>query len=332
MPKIGAQFVFKSPQANFARDQYKTLADMKVTKKSEVDQGHISYCLETGIHYIFNPNNEYKADTGYWSEMTASTIETGATAPSDTKKIWVDTSDSVETPYDEVSQLKSDINRLEIIVNQLAKLLTIGIKAGDSTIGGRTMLSKFSTPLIPTSFLTEDNYYNEEAEYPQYSLCVHVNDEGKNTIYYAVEDIPSPAGVWDESKWTTEEPSALEPSYDDNLIATVPNIAVKIDTSLNFKKNYTNLIDGELVFCKDLSALYIYSGGKFLAIGSSGNSSGAEDSKHSTVITIDGDYLMSITDEGQENVWVDNNDRLCISNICEIKELSVGNYILEITS
>lgn len=318
MPKIGTQFIFKSPKANFERDQYDTRAKMKAVGKKEVDQGHISYCIETGLHYVFNPSNEYNNETGYWAEMTTSMVETGDSAPNDTNKIWVDTSGGVDDPYGEIDQLKSKITKLEIIVNQLTKLLTVGIKAGDSTIGGRTMLSNLSTPIIPTSSITEDDYYNEESEYEKDSLCVY-----NGVIYYALEDISAPAGPFDIDKWTTESPDALEP-YSSNLIATVPNLAVKLDTSANFKKNYVNLIDGELIFCTDISSLYIYRNGKFIAIGSSKTDSG---SKANTTITIDENNIMTILDESQDNVRI-YNGKLYIDNIGTIN----NDEILEITT
>lgn len=318
MPKIGAQFIFKSPKANFERDQYDTRSKMKAVGKKEVDQGHIAYCIETGLHYVFNPNNEYSNETGYWTEMTTSMVETGDSAPNDTNKIWVDTSGGVDDPYGEIDQLKSKINKLEIIVNQLAKLLTVGIKAGDSTIGGRTMLSNLSTPIIPTSSVTEDDYYNEESEYEKDSLCVY-----NGVIYYALEDISSPAGPFDINKWTTESPDALEP-YSSSLIATVPNLAVKLDTSANFKKNYVNLIDGELIFCTDISALYIYRNGKFITIGSSKTD---DSSKSNTTITIDENNIMTILDESQDNIRI-YNGKLYIDNIGIIND----NEILEITT
>ena len=318
MPKIGTQFIFKSPKANFERDQYDTRSKMKAVGKKEVDQGHIAYCIETGLHYVFNPNNEYSNETGYWTEMTTSMVETGDSAPNDTNKIWVDTSGGVDDPYGEIDQLKSKINKLEIIVNQLAKLLTVGIKAGDSTIGGRTMLSNLSTPIIPTSSVTEDDYYNEESEYEKDSLCVY-----NGVIYYALEDISSPAGPFDINKWTTESPDALEP-YSSSLIATVPNLAVKLDTSANFKKNYVNLIDGELIFCTDISALYIYRNGKFITIGSSKTD---DSSKSNTTITIDENNIMTILDESQDNIRI-YNGKLYIDNIGIIND----NEILEITT
>ena len=318
MPKIGTQFIFKSPKANFERDQYDTRSKMKAVGKKEVDQGHIAYCIETGLHYVFNPNNEYSNETGYWTEMTTSMVETGDSAPNDTNKIWVDTSGGVDDPYGEIDQLKSKINKLEIIVNQLAKLLTVGIKAGDSTIGGRTMLSNLYTPIIPTSSVTEDDYYNEESEYEKDSLCVY-----NGVIYYALEDISSPAGPFDINKWTTESPDALEP-YSSSLIATVPNLAVKLDTSANFKKNYVNLIDGELIFCTDTSALYIYRNGKFITIGSSKTD---DSSKSNTTITIDENNIMTILDESQDNIRI-YNGKLYIDNIGIIND----NEILEITT
>lgn len=45
--------------------------------------------------------------------------------------------------------------------------------------------------------------------------------------------------------------------------ATVPNISIKVDTSENFRKNYRNLLNGELIWVTDKNSLYIYIDGKF---------------------------------------------------------------------
>lgn len=316
MPKIGAQFDFRSPKANFKRDQYDTLVELKACTPEDIDQGHIAYCNESNTHYIFNPANEFSSITGYWTEMSTSTVETGDTAPEDTKKIWVDTSSDVDDPYGEISELKSEINRLRVQVNQLTKLLAVGIKAGDSTIGGRTMLASLATPVIPWASITEDDYYNEENGYEKDSLCVY-----NNTIYYALADIEEPAGPFDITLWTTECPDELEP-FASSLIATVPNISIKMDTTTNFKRNYVNLIDGELIFCTDLSALYIYRDGRFIAIGSSSGQ------KSEVVIEISDDGIITVTDDSQDSVWTDGSGVLHIENIGYIND----NNILEITT
>ena len=93
MPKIGAQFEFKSPKANFARDQYDTLDEMKLVNAKEIDQGHIAYCTETNLHYIFNPNNEYDDKNGYWTKMvsTEDYITLVNTLQTNTKNITTNT-------------------------------------------------------------------------------------------------------------------------------------------------------------------------------------------------------------------------------------------------
>lgn len=52
--------------------------------------------------------------------------------------------------------------------------------------------------------------------------------------------------------------------------STVPNISIKVDTSDNFKKNYRNLINGELIWITDLNSLYIYIDEKFKPVSLGG--------------------------------------------------------------
>ena len=58
---------------------------------------------------------------------------------------------------------------------------------------------------------------------------------------------------------------------------TVPNISIKVDTAQNFKTNYQNLIDGELIWITDQGkdkegSLFIYIGGKFKQVSTTGGS------------------------------------------------------------
>lgn len=61
------------------------------------------------------------------------------------------------------------------------------------------------------------------------------------------------------------ESEPIEPDTK-SLQYTVPNISVKYDTLDNFKQNYRNLIDGELIWITDKGSLYIYINNKFIPI------------------------------------------------------------------
>lgn len=54
MPQLTSNFILRSKQPNFERDSFKTEAEMAAVQTSWIDEGHISYCEETGKHYRFN--------------------------------------------------------------------------------------------------------------------------------------------------------------------------------------------------------------------------------------------------------------------------------------
>lgn len=55
-----------SKQPNFTRDQFKTLQSMRNVTDSNIDDGHISYCLETDKHYTYHSSNDMDTVTGKW--------------------------------------------------------------------------------------------------------------------------------------------------------------------------------------------------------------------------------------------------------------------------
>ena len=67
--KIGANLDFRGKNPNFARDQFETLLEMKSISDNAIDEGHISYCKETGLHYEFKSENSIDENTGKWREF-----------------------------------------------------------------------------------------------------------------------------------------------------------------------------------------------------------------------------------------------------------------------
>ena len=53
MPQITSNFIFRSKSPNFERDSFKTWQEMVDVPSSYIDEGHISFCEERGLHYIF---------------------------------------------------------------------------------------------------------------------------------------------------------------------------------------------------------------------------------------------------------------------------------------
>ena len=68
--QIGTNFEYKGESPNFERDQFKTLELMRSADERSLDEGHISYCIETSKHYVFNKNNAIDVETGRWRLLT----------------------------------------------------------------------------------------------------------------------------------------------------------------------------------------------------------------------------------------------------------------------
>ena len=64
--QINNNFDYKGNQPNFERDRFETLELMCSADERSLDNGHISYCEETGKHYVFNENNDIDVETGKW--------------------------------------------------------------------------------------------------------------------------------------------------------------------------------------------------------------------------------------------------------------------------
>lgn len=156
MPQIIAPFELNSKQPNFTRDQYKSLEDMRNVDPLDIDEGHTSYCITTKKHYIFSSENSFDPETGYWRERAQDVIHIGEDEPENHSVLWVDTSNSVDDPYEEIDHLKSKINVLERKVETLIKLINYGIMPGDSTVGGRTQISGMAIPIEPGSDQPEE--------------------------------------------------------------------------------------------------------------------------------------------------------------------------------
>ena len=61
---IGDNFKYKGKEPNFDRDKFMTLTEMSSVSDTDMDEGHISYCVETGEHYKFSSANELDSLTG----------------------------------------------------------------------------------------------------------------------------------------------------------------------------------------------------------------------------------------------------------------------------
>ena len=74
MIQVADNFNYRGKKPNFDRDSFDTLQDMKNYSENSLDDGHISYCKETGKHYKFNSNNQSDPTTGKWVDATGATV------------------------------------------------------------------------------------------------------------------------------------------------------------------------------------------------------------------------------------------------------------------
>lgn len=68
MIQIIDNFDHRSKLPNFARDSFATLQEMRSCPDSDIDEGHISYCVATNKHYKFNSSNSADETIGKWRE------------------------------------------------------------------------------------------------------------------------------------------------------------------------------------------------------------------------------------------------------------------------
>lgn len=67
--KIGDNFSYQGKKPNFDRDNFDTLTAMKAFPETSIDEGHISYCKETGKNYQYKSANSVDPTTGKWREF-----------------------------------------------------------------------------------------------------------------------------------------------------------------------------------------------------------------------------------------------------------------------
>ena len=143
------------------------------------------------------------------------------------------------------------------------------------------------------------------------------------------------SAIPDEDEPTDD--GSIKPS---ELLATVPNFSIKHDTIENFKKNYQNLINGELIWIRNGEninvgdpGLYMYAANKlyvgFISLASgSGNAGGSGGSGSLVTIEVKDDGILdilsnrtSVNSDGiliiddTENFNVDDNGILNIKGI-----------------
>lgn len=195
-----------------------------ISSLEDIEPGQIVFVRDTNEFWYLRQDNTWGA---------FNSIVVSETEPSK-EVLWIDpTGDSNINQEGNLINIRQSIQTLQQQMEQVIKIVQYGAIAGDSTLGGRTLMMASAAPINPNKDTDSDSG----------------NTDGGGT----------------DSSGTAEV--QIEP---DHLKYTIPNISIKVDTASNFAANKRNLIDGELIWIKDKQSLYIYINGKFIAIASGG--------------------------------------------------------------
>ena len=153
--QINNNFDYKGNQPNFERDQFETLELMRSADERSFDNGHISYCIETGKHYVFNENNAIDDETGKWrllienSEDLKSALAdymNKATYDTNSNGI-VDKAETLEGLNKTVNDLNNSLSNDDIIQGdniEIIKNPNGSITISSTATGGDTKIEKFT--------------------------------------------------------------------------------------------------------------------------------------------------------------------------------------------
>ena len=84
---IGDNFNYQGKQANFKRDTFNTLSDMKSYPETSIDEGHISFCIETGKRYKYSSKNTSDSTLGKWRLIVDTQLDATSENPVQNKAI-----------------------------------------------------------------------------------------------------------------------------------------------------------------------------------------------------------------------------------------------------
>ena len=74
MINIGDNLGYKGTKSNFVRDSFSTISTMAAISDTNIDDGHISYSIDTNKHYKFNRNNTVDHIMGKWRLIFSDTL------------------------------------------------------------------------------------------------------------------------------------------------------------------------------------------------------------------------------------------------------------------
>lgn len=221
MISIGDNLGYKGIKPNFVRDSFDTISLMSAVNDNIIDDGHLSYCVETDKHYKFNRTNSIDSTTGKWRQFLS----------------------------DELGQSSTIGVTQKVVTNNFLTINTnLALKQDKLTTGSGIQISDQNVISATVSSYTYAGTVSTVSELPitstiGYFYCV-TNDTIANTNY-----------AWNGNEWqsignslyalATETKSGLMPYHDKqkiNLIQTVDdnqfsivdsngNIGLKFDST-----------------------------------------------------------------------------------------------------
>ena len=148
--QVNSNFNYKGSKPNFERDRFETLELMRSADERSLDNGHISYCEETGKHYVFNENNDIDDKTGKWrllienpdlaDYMNKATYDTNSNG-------IVDKAETLEGLNKTVNDLNNSLSNDDIIQGdniEIIKNPNGSITISSTATGGDTKIEKFT--------------------------------------------------------------------------------------------------------------------------------------------------------------------------------------------
>ena len=164
MIQLADNLGYQGPKPNFARDYYSTKARLKEVTDHDIDDGHISYCAETGLHYEYKYTNSVDDTYGKWREYKPLDIELSETSENGVQnKVLNSIIQDLKTKYEAV---KSDLDNVTDLVQMDEEL------DEESTRGVQNKVLKKMFDTIGTQIATLENDIKESLS----GSFVRVND------------------------------------------------------------------------------------------------------------------------------------------------------------
>ena len=163
---ITSTFNYEGPEPNFARDQFKWERDLLAVNPNFMDEGHISYCIETKKHYKWTGSG--------WEEMN--------TGETDASKVTIGGSTLEEVLNDKVNKSYVDEKSQELIGDAPESLNTLG-KLSAALNNDEDFLNSLATKSEVNELSQKLNdYFWSQSSFSFTSDKTYVHTDTSNTV------------------------------------------------------------------------------------------------------------------------------------------------------